>query len=288
MDAPVYAKPTISDEGFFRKYRHRLAHAAIVTSLGSLIYAVLTAIIGNAIIDNSFVDEHYKTRIERKSDDAKEDPQTIRIPTDQIEPYFRPIIKAIEFPWRKMGYVMPDHYREIRARAFQIAAIDENNPSHDKRRFELYRALGFAVLREGDGSRGIYIPFKVWRDFIEANSSFRNPEWNQLAEPDSKRGSKYEGTLNGKVFYKTDSRSQGGNEDGVVDNLEWGRALKVMGYTTVDKLVDEIIERVKANGPQLKQQLTQTIRNVKKNDRLVADFDTMPPIRTLEEYLNKN
>jgi len=283
------ASPITSNEeqGFFKKHKYGLIQTGLITALGGMMYGMFTLMIGQVIVNGSEVYEHHNPRaVEARSQsrrkDVKKDP--IITLTDKVEPYMMPIVRAAEAPWRKMGYVMPEHYKAARVKAFQIAGIDENNPLHDKKRFELYGQLGFAVLRDEDGSRGIYIPFKVWKDFVERNSSFRNPEWNQLIEPESKNGGKYTGTLMGKVFHKADSKAQGGNEDGVADNLEWNRALKAMGYTTVDDLVDEIIERVKANSPELKAELRQTVRSVQRSDK-VADFDTRFSIRIWESYL---
>lgn len=284
------ASPTTSNEeqGFLRKHRYGLIQTGLFTALGGMMYGILALTTGTSIVNQSEIYEHHNPRaVEQRAQSRREGikkDHTVITLMDKVGPYMMPIVRAAEAPWRKMGYVMPEHYKQARAKAFQIARIDENNPLHDKRRFEFYRQLGFAVLRDEEGSRGVYIPFKVWKDFIEQNSSFRNSEWDQLIEPESKSSGKYTGTLLGKVFHKADSKAQGGNEDGVADNFEWNRALKAMGYTTVDDIVDEIIERVKANSPELKSELRQKVRSVQRSDK-VADFDTRLPTRTWESYL---
>ena len=293
MDAKTYspsgASPTTSNEeqGFFRKHKYGLIQTGLFTACGGMMYGMLTLLMGQIVVNSSEVYEYHNPRaVEQRTQNRRGNVKKDAVLTlmDKVEPYMMPIVRATEAPWRKMSYVMPEHYKQARAKAFQIAGIDENNPLHDKKRFDLYRQLGFAVLRDEDGSRGIYIPFKVLKDFIEKNSSFRNPEWDQLLEPETTSGGKYTGTLMGKVFHKADSKAQGGNEDGVADNLEWNRALKAMGYTTVDDIIEDIIQKVKANSPELNAELRQTIRSVKKGDK-IADFDTGLPTRTWESYL---
>ena len=285
------------EQGFLKRYRQALIKTGLITILVGGFYTIATLATGAMITQHSNVFEHFNPRARyeeqerirekiQKNDSLRKTVDTI----DRVSEYARPfgaVIKAIvEFPWIKNGYVTPERYTEVRTKALEIAGIDERNPLHDKRRFELYRQLGFAVSRDEYGRRGTYISFQVWKQFIERNSTFRNPEWDQLHEPETNSGGKYNGQLLGKVSYKADSRAQGGNEDGVVDRLEWNKALTAMGYTTIDDLIEQIIEKVKTNLPELRIELEDTIKNIKKGDR-IADADTIPPTRKLEAYLKQ-
>lgn len=292
LRAKVTQADSCKNHGFFRRHSVGLLQIALSAMIFGVAYIGFAATTGNLILNNSEIYEHHNpTAAEQQAQSRKQDnkkyPSVVKSMSTTMEataPWAVAITRAAEAPWKMMGYVTPDTYREARAKALQIAGIDENNSSHDKQRFEFYRQLGFAVIRTEDGRRGIYIPFIAWREYIKQNTSFRNPEWDQLKDLTSKPSEKYRGFLRGKVFFKADSKAQGGNEDGIVDDLEWNRALEAMGYTPVESIVDQIIEKAKANSPELKAELGQTIRTMLKSEK-VADLDTRIPITTLEAYL---
>ena len=190
------------------------------------------------------------------------------------------IIDMTSVPWKAMGIVTYDRYLNARKRAFELAGIDENDPEDDTRRFSFYRGLGVAVRRTGNTEQRVYIPFGSLRNFVEQNSGYRFEDWKEIM-PNS--GSKLHSALLGRAFFKADSKSQGGDEDGTVDNIEWSSALNQMGYRTMEYEVAKLL----GNNTVPREEL----------ERLVADMRTNPdylsapiiiPTSKLEAYVSSN
>jgi len=154
------------------------------------------------------------------------------------------VLKILSYPYTVRGIVNWARYDRVRQKAFEIAGIDESNLEHDEKRFRFYRDIGVAVRQEDDDTHEIYICFEDLRTYIQKNSDFKIKGWENWKDNMPETGRKKWAYLLGKVFYKADSSSQGGNEDGVVDNKEWNLALNKMGHYTMDDLLSKLQEDI--------------------------------------------
>ena len=195
------------------------------------------------------------------------------------------------FPWKRTGLATHERYLETRLKSLDLAGIDEMNSTHDANRFSLYRNLGFAVRQSDRLEQGIYIPFSAWRDYLRKNSGMDIKDLDKLTEMlgDKKNYS----ILLGRAFFKADSKKEGGNEDGVADNFEWGQALRQMSYYTLEDIVSKVIGSVKSNPPDLRMTLVNFISGIPERSRkgmIVEKIDDIKtiPIDVLNSYLDSS
>jgi len=205
--------------------------------------------------------EKYKSRIQSSAKSLDNDSFFLRI---------------FSYPYTVRGIVNWARYDVVRQKAFEIAGIDENNPEHDEKRFRFYRDIGVAVRQEDDDTHEIYICFEDLRTYIQKNSDFKIKGWENWKDNIPETGRKKWAYLLGKVFYKADSSSQGGNEDGVVDNKEWNVALNDMGYNTLEDFVSKLQEDVN-NSDELKGNpdaiIDYVFESFKKHSDTFVDVD---------------
>jgi len=95
-------------------------------------------------------------------------------------------------------------------------------------------------------------------------------------------GFKLHSILLGKAFFKADSESQEGNEDGIVDNVEWSKALNRMGYRTMEHEVTELSGH---NNPR--EELERLVADMRTNPDYLSVSDVIPMSR-LEAYFSAN
>ena len=263
--------------GFFVRHFGKIAIGGGVPVALYLISMIATTSL------TQFIPIAYEEFIPRKRIEITYHPQQML--SNGLETSGRALISVSSYPLELSNLVTFDRYEAVRNKAYEIAGVDENNPEDDAKRFQLYRQLGFAVKKTNDVYNGIYIPFEVWRKFIEQNSNQRVAGADKWYEGIPSMA-KYYSTLLGRAFFKADSKSQGGNEDGIVDAIEWVNALKQMGYTTIDTVLAEITKQFK-DPEDLRAELQRIITETRTNPNFL--FDTPPkllPRSRLENYVS--
>jgi len=143
--------------------------------------------------------------------------------------------------------------------------------------------MGFAVRKTYDLTKGIYIPFKDWKNFIEKNAQYRIKGWDkwfELGLTDDQNIKSYKSLL-GRSYFKADSKSESGNEDGIVDDVEWSRALNKMGYRDIYSVVKEAMKEFYKLKPQdSKENLERSVRDA------ITNVPNKIPKEKLEVYIS--
>ena len=199
------------------------------------------------------------------------------------------LINPVDYTLLKVfGNVTPAKYRAIRDKALEIAGVDEFNPADNVKRFSLYRQLGVAVRETEDAGKRIYIPIEVWVDFITKNGGFDTDKWKKLRDEYNNYSFKACPILLGKAFFNADSKSQGGNEDGRVDDSEWKNTLPQIGYMTIEDVVNDITARVRG-GSFSKEDLKDLMRKItaSPDDSVTCNTSELViPPKGLEAYVS--
>ncbi len=170
---------------------------------------------------------------------------------------------SFALPYRLSGIPTAEDHLSLRRQVFNQEGIDPTNPDDNEKRFELYRSLGYAVRDPTIIQNNIKIPFEAWNSYIS----------NQTFTPSKLLTRKFPilsgkiifvaipSEINGRINFKADSESQGGNENGVMELEEWDTALQKMGYITPSSLAQQITNGVGMTANELESLLEETTNN---------------------------
>lgn len=251
--------------------------AGIAATFG---YAMISVIAVTSAIETPWATERQSRMQPRRADPPS--PAIERI-VETIIPVSQAIWRAADWPWEQAGIATSTQYLRARSAAFDAARIDPENPEDDPRRFSFYREIGIAV-RHGESA---YVPFESWTGYLERQGK-GDPLWRELEEHFSERSTKERYSLLGKAFYKADSAGSGGNEDGVVDDGEWGAMIRSMGYRTREDTVEEVARKLEAAASKgTLQEEVQGLSAAVAEDpsHLLGDVPEQIPLTVLREYI---
>ncbi len=192
---------------------------------------------------------------------------------------------VVSYPVKARGYMTPDRYRAVRHMAFEVAQIDDKSPADDTQRFLLYRELGAAVRMNDEPGSGIYIPSSHFRKYVKDHTGNKPEKFDKWREFTNISGTvsldESRAAVLGKAYLKADSKSQSGNENGVVDDTEWARALKQMGYNTIEY---QLMQASKQSAEQSKKELEAIVAGLETGHALTIK-DVSP--RVTQDQLSK-
>ena len=259
------------DKGFFAKHKRKISAGILATTFyGFFSFTALNMHITSAPIYEEFNPRRDKSHLSHIFNESVDNAIAIS---------GQAIIDGASVPWEVYRLVTHDKYLDTRNRAFEIAGINESHPEDDANRFSFYRKLRVSVRGTNNPNQRVYVPFDNLRNFIEQNSDYR---FEYLEEIIPTTGFKLRSTLLGKAFFKADSKSQGGNEDGIVDNVEWSNALNQMNYRTMEYDVTTLLSH---SNPR--EELERLVADIRTNPNYLNTPDILP-ISRLELYISSN
>ncbi|MBL7100742.1 MAG: hypothetical protein ISS23_02185 [Nanoarchaeota archaeon] len=278
VDEEVTFPTGIQEEtpSFLKRHGGSIIRTGIVISFA---YVFLSAM-AYGMDSSSTTVENYKPK-GRKTEEIKKNKHAQHPKLAKLADFAERLYKASLFPWEKMGYINSEKRKAIRNKAFEIEGIDEYNPEHNKKRFAFYRKMGIAVREKND--LPVSITLKNLKELIEKKSDYRIPGWDNLEKHYSEEGILY---VRGQAFFKADSKSEGGDEDGVANGTEWKKALNKMGYIIEEDAIEETALRLKGkDSKELKEEIKELIKEVKKNPDYFGNVPKFVPTEKLKKYI---